>query len=46
MQRDEQRGALGDRFESFGAEPSAGLWDSIADSLDQKKSAKQLFGGG
>ncbi len=43
MQRDEQRGALGDRFESFGAEPSAGLWDSIADSLDQKKKRKAII---
>lgn len=43
MQRDEQRGALGDRFESFGAEPSAGLWDSIADSLDQKKKRKVII---
>jgi hypothetical protein len=50
MQRDEQRGALGDRFESFGAEPSAGLWDSIVDALDQKKKRKAIiwwwFGSG
>jgi hypothetical protein len=43
MQRDEQRGALGDRFESFGAEPSSGLWDSIANSLDQKKKRKGII---
>ncbi|MFT5821163.1 MAG: hypothetical protein ACI8ZM_002412 [Crocinitomix sp.] len=35
MQND--KGSLGSKFESFGAAPSEGLWDSIAGSLDEKK---------
>ena len=50
MQEDKNRGKLKTKFEGFSAAPSAGLWDAIADSLDEKKKRKGIiwwvFGSG
>lgn len=43
MKEDKHRGSLGSKFEGFGAAPSAGLWDSIADSLDGKKKRRGII---
>lgn len=43
MQNDKHRGSLGSKFENFGAAPSEGLWDSIADNLDGKKKRRGII---
>lgn len=42
MQNDKHRGSLGEKFSNFTATPSDGLWDAIADSLDEKKKRRGL----
>lgn len=42
MQNDKHRGSLGEKFSNFSAAPSDGLWDAIADSLDEKKKRRGL----
>jgi hypothetical protein len=42
MQTD-SHGSLRDKFDGFGAAPSAGLWDSIARSLDEDKKRRGAF---
>ncbi|MCG8577607.1 MAG: PorT family protein [Flavobacteriales bacterium] len=46
MQSNEHKGSLKDKFDGFGAEPNAALWDSIANSIDQPKgSLTEKFDG-
>lgn len=42
MQNDSQKGRLGSKFEHFNATPSDGLWDAIANSLDEKNKRKGI----
>ena len=39
----QNKGSLHNKFEGFGAQPSAKLWDSIASNLDQKKKRRVKF---
>ncbi len=43
MQRDSQKGSLGNLFDQLDVAPSAGLWDAIASNLGDKKKRRGAF---